>query len=321
MNSLFLLPLITISILCGTAAQDSVAISSDPAAASSVILKIYNVSDLVQQPGMSEVLVGKKDHSGEMAVKTRNLAELIRKFIQPPLTENSEDVKAIGTESIVAQALPSKHLWIESFLAVQRKARHTMFLVDITYVTMSDMEFKKQAAETNPSINLVDHEIKTRIEQWKKSSESNIVTTPRILLTNMEKGTISSLNQIAYLSGYKVHAYVEPMKTRIVDPVIEVAENGFIFEVRAVQLEDDRIGMTISSKHMAVPRPIPTMETEYGPISVVTVEKVEMATTIIVKNNGSMIYSIPGKKKGGNNHLLLLTVRKVTEKDLPGLKR
>ncbi len=316
MNSLFLL----LTIFLGAASQETVTISRHPETESSLTLKIYDVTDLVQVPKTWNDIAEKGDPGKEMAERAGILAEVIRSFIQPPLKKNVEDVKAIGTATIVAQLPEKKQKWIEAFLDAQRAANRIQYLVELTYFTVSDKAFKELPRSENPSVILVDAGIEKLFDRWKDGKECDIVTAPRILIQNREKGIISCLNQFAYVSGYDLHEKVEPTRSRIVDPVVEIAEEGFIFEVRAVQLAKGNIGMTISSKHMSVPRPIPEIKTELGLISRVTVEKVEMSTTIIVKSGGSMISTMPSKKEGGNHHAIKMTVTRVEEKDLQDLK-
>ena len=63
-----------------------------------------------------------------------------------------------------------------------------------------------------------------------------------------------------------------------------------------------------------------TIETGLGPITQPRVKTVEMETTVILSDRGSVIYAIPGKESRDEGHAILMTVKKVKADDLSSLK-
>jgi len=292
-----------------------------------LVLQIYDVGNHIRLISKA-VKSGTGDHeekidvADEMWKHTENLADIIRDFIQPPLVENREEVKAIGASSLVALVRPKQHEWIQSFLETRRSAGDVQFLVELTYYALSPGAFNRLMGEkgSKVALTIADEKSKKLLDECQKDKESCILSAPRLLVNNGRKGIISIINQIALITGYEVHVYVEPTKNSIVDPQIEILQEGLIIDVRASLLQENNIGLNLSSKNMMIQRPIEEIETVHGPVARAATKTVEMETMAILKDTGSMIYAIPGKDKDNKNHVILLTVKLVQEKELPDLE-
>ena len=77
------------------------------------------------------------------ATNIKALVGFITTFIQPPL-EKGDDVKSLGSDSLVVLAKPNQQAWVQRFLTQNRKQQPYLLSVQATFVHMGDKTFESK---------------------------------------------------------------------------------------------------------------------------------------------------------------------------------
>lgn len=156
------------------------------------------------------------------------------------------------------------HKQIEDILTSMRSTQHLQINIEARFIQMSDrfledIGVELQNVSINPSdsssidfsvdtsagaaggaksegLNLTysvfkDYEIELLLNAVQESDEAEILTSPRITLSNTQRGSIRVVNEISYVSTYEIISQVP-------QPVIDVVEDGTTFDVRPVVSTD-----------------------------------------------------------------------------------
>lgn len=107
-------------------------------------------------------------------------------------------------------------------------------------------------------------------------AEVDVLTAPRVLAQVAAPVQMSVLSQTAYISDYEL-TVLEASRMEIVDPVIEVIQEGLTVEVRAAPW-NGKLRTHVSFTSSSLERPIPEVNVQVGPgKSQVTVQKPRVA--------------------------------------------
>ncbi|NUQ35187.1 MAG: hypothetical protein HUU29_09635 [Planctomycetaceae bacterium] len=137
----------------------------------------------------------------------------------------------------------------------------------------------------NPEINAV-------LRAVKKGDRATLLTAPSVLVSNTQRGFVSYVNQISYISDFTTTAVGA---TSIADPIIAVVRDGIVLDVRPIVSADRRyITLELRPTLATLTRPIPTVSTSLGTGSAVAIQTPElqlqrMRTTITLPDGGSFM--------------------------------
>ena len=170
------------------------------------------------------------------------------------------DLLVVNTEKI--------HKQIEDILTSMRAAQHLQVSIEARFIKMSDkfledigVELKNVSLQGNSDSSSVDFDIDTSagdvgasaiskglnlsysvlkdfqfellLNAVQESDEAEVLTTPRITLSNTQRGSIRVVNELTYVESYEIISQVP-------QPVISVVEDGTTFDVRPVVSADKK---------------------------------------------------------------------------------
>lgn len=97
----------------------------------------------------------------------------------------------------------------------------------------------------------------------------NLISAPRLSVMEGQSGTITILNQVAYISGFELSGKDD---TRIADPVIDVMQEGIVLGLRAQSVDADRMNLSLDLALVDLVKPIQTQQISLGgaPVTIQT---------------------------------------------------
>ena len=139
---------------------------------------------------------------------------------------------------------------------------------------------------------LNDLQLEMILRAVSKSSRTELVTAPRVLVFNTARANIAVMNQVAYVQDFNVEI---AQAASIADPIINVVQDGVILDVRPVVSADRRfILMELRPTVATLRRPIREVATTLGSQNSVTIQLPELdiqrvRTTVPMPDGGTVM--------------------------------
>jgi Flp pilus assembly secretin CpaC/tetratricopeptide (TPR) repeat protein len=139
---------------------------------------------------------------------------------------------------------------------------------------------------------LNDLELELILRAVSKSQRVQLVTTPKVLVFNTARASLSVLNQVAYVQDYDVQI---AQGASIADPIINVVQDGVVLDVRPVVWADRRfITLEVRPTVATLRRPIVQRSTALGSPNPVTIQLPELEisrvrTTLPIPDGGTVL--------------------------------
>ncbi|RKY22011.1 MAG: hypothetical protein DRQ55_02370 [Planctomycetota bacterium] len=140
---------------------------------------------------------------------------------------------------------------------------------------------------------LRDTEINIVMNLVSKSSNAMEITAPTVSVYNTQRAFVTVVNQVSFIQDYEVDVATNAF---IADPVIGVAQEGIVLDVRpTVSYDRKYITLDVQTTVAELERPFPTITTLLGPngspvtfqIPVLKVQDAQ--TTVVVPDGGAVI--------------------------------
>ena len=117
---------------------------------------------------------------------------------------------------------------------------------------------------------LDDTEVELILRAVRKSERINLVTAPRITVFNTERANVTVLNQVSYIKDFDAEI---AQAAAIVEPVVDVIQDGVVLDVRPIVSSDRRyITMDLRPTVAQLTRPIPQFTASVATGTPVTLE-------------------------------------------------
>ncbi|MEQ8766886.1 MAG: hypothetical protein RL885_23430 [Planctomycetota bacterium] len=251
-------------------------------------LAVFDVNDLIDRaqrvndwPAMTEAEQAEAlRHEGE------ELARSLSLFVQPALREGTEEIRYLENGSLVALVRWDQQQWIQDQLDRRRLHPDTMILIEWR-IALASKELV-QELKLGPKSLILEHP--DEVIEGLMEGGADMVIAPQVMTFDGQRFEISVLNETAYVKEYQVHEAVAPNGQRLVDPIVELVQDGLIIGGRALVLGDDAIGVDLSSKQAKLDKPIPEEETEHGPVGRPKVQTIERHTRMTLAPKKTSVY-------------------------------
>ena len=139
---------------------------------------------------------------------------------------------------------------------------------------------------------LDDTQLEMILRAVEKSSRSEVVTQPKLMVYNTARANLTVSNQVSYVSDFDVEIAAS---AAIADPIVRVARDGVFLDVRPVVTADRRfVFIEVRPTVATLKRPIPTFQTSLGTGSPVTLmlpelEVQKIRTRVMVPDGGTIL--------------------------------
>jgi hypothetical protein len=224
-------------------------------------------------------VVKKKLAAEHSLMPTRDYADMVQRFMKPAFEPERQQLTVPSEGLIVGTLRPEQHAWLNAFLDLQR---HTTGVLEVSVTVYEGPKGAFRDAGLPNASNVFDAPaftaVRARMSADKRIAE---VSSPKLVVLNSQKATVSILNQISYIKDWKV-TVVEPGPQEIADPTIDVLNEGFTANVRATALETNLYGLDMTFEVAKLERP---MQTRKIRISATNDSEVEIGLPVVTKIN------------------------------------
>jgi hypothetical protein len=219
---------------------------------------LLDVSDLIQAevPTLSPT---------ETLRRTDSLAALAQLILDKLPSKAKQDCIRIEPGSagnLLVQGGPNCWAFVDSFLETQRREdaplAMTFHLFEAPHSLLAEL-----GVEGSSTIFDGLEAYASALKQLENTHDVMSISTPRVAFGPRSSATISAVNQVAYVSDYELRI-VEPGHYEILDPVIDVVEEGIIVDVSGVPMPGGVVDFDISVDYAQLARPIATLKTRFG---------------------------------------------------------
>jgi hypothetical protein len=230
---------------------------------------------------------------GTVEALTRGL----KTHMSPPWDSKRNVMDHSGAGVLIVSATESQQLWIKKFLDHIRENGIEMLKVDTRLIQVPRGKLKSYGID--PPVASVETQatIDAILLRIAQDPASEIISSPSMGLKSLGNGTISVIQQIAYVKEWNVRAVV-PERQMIADPVVDVIQEGLIMNVFATALPGGGHGIDLDLERTSIERPIPTRKIRIAtePEQEVTVSspevtKVSLKSTFVLEEGTSVIFA------------------------------
>lgn len=268
-------------------------------------LVVYDVSDLVDPMIRNSVLeVGGADEGRtpaqleeERSAMRKYLFEDVRRWISPPLAE-VETLTMTKGGALVANLRPAAHTWLKSFLELQRRDLFVLYQVDTTIYSAEPASFDPLGIVRQTRFFGAEEAVELEL------LNAEILTAPRLSVFAGARANISVLNQTAYVKEYR-HVVIAPGNQEILDPIVDVVQDGISIDTRIVSLPGGAAGLVMTAEFARLKRPIATkmvvVAEGYEPmeVGVPEVRRIELQTRARLAAGQTLLVTGRSKRADG----------------------
>jgi type II secretory pathway component GspD/PulD (secretin) len=139
---------------------------------------------------------------------------------------------------------------------------------------------------------LDDTEAELILRAVRKSERVQTITAPRITVFNTERANVTILNQVSYIKDFDAEI---AQAAAIVEPVVDVIQDGVILDVRPIVSADRKfITLELRPTVANLRRPIPTFVASVANGTPVTIELPQLEiqrirTTVTIPDNSTLL--------------------------------
>ncbi len=252
------------------------------------------------------------------------LADALKLHMQPSFVVDRNSLVVLDNGHLVLSASPQQHAWVSAFLAFQREPQG-LILIKAQVLTVPQGTLARLGLKGSAKIFEETEVFEALLEKVIAAGpEVEVLTAPKILTYPRQKATISILTQVAYVKDYTLEI-VQPGDVEIADPVIEVIQEGVIFNVRVIPLAPGIYGVEVDLTQSTILRPLRTVKILIGAarhevsITLPEVHERGLETHLTMSNGGAAIFVSPDLE---DDRDLVVTLRiqqmREGDRDLPG---
>jgi hypothetical protein len=276
-------------------------------------LSLYDVADLSPPPEDAAELgqcLAAANLEPELAqevlalVRSRRSSEqlvaLLREWVPLP---PEASIELIGGSTLAANLSATEHTALQEFLNAQRQCA-PFYELELRLIQAPRGSAAQFSAFPDEGQLLDGLQAELLMDMAKKAPDMlETITAPRLTVFARQRAQVSVINQESYIADHELQQDPES-GTMIVDPVIEVVQEGFVADLRPVPLAEQRIGLSLSVSLSELQRPIPTFETVLVPntapvtIQLPELRKARVDTRLTLADRASFVLACPPLREG-----------------------
>jgi len=264
-----------------------IAVSQQRTAPAESIVVIYGITDIVaaDAPIDDEEV---RDNPQSAATKaearrlaaTESFAEIARLYMKPKFERERDKLTVVGPGMLEATLGKEQVAWLDAFTELQRQTKKYVE-IQVRAFEGPRGAFKDNGLKAASIVFEKPAELELVAQRLGADKRITQVSAPRLVAFNRQKANIAVVNQVSYIKDWKVEI-VEPGPQEIADPVIDVINEGFTIDARAVALEPRVFGLEVGFSSAWLERPIPTRKIR---ISAHSENEVEIGEPVVRKVN------------------------------------
>lgn len=251
-------------------------------------MTVFDVSDLIRRAERVEdwATLSEAEQAAALRREGEGLARALTLFVEPSLREGVEEIRYLENGLIVGLVRWDQQQWIRDQLERQRLNPDTMILIEWRMATASKELVQK--LNLGPKTRVLENP--AAVIEGLMEGGADMLIAPQVMTLDGQQFEISVLSETAFVKEYEVHESVAPKGERLVDPIVEVVQDGLTISGRALVVGDEKIAVDLGAKHAELERPIPEVQTEHGPVGRPEVRTISRQTRMIVAPKTTTVY-------------------------------
>lgn len=251
------LPLV--GFLFGTAQDGPAAVADAPTIGSELVRRkvvLYDVADLVDPapPRALEEVLAPRDRRIK---QTQRVAELLADRMPHDASVGFCDSPAPGILRVEGDK--AAQAFAEDFLLAQRTMSGPL-IVDMTLIELPRGGLADLGIEGASALFELESDYRAFLERVHASERVGVLSSPRLAVSAREHATMTSTTQVAYVADYELQI-VEPGHQEILDPVIDIVQEGTLLAFDAVPMPGGVVEFDVEVDYSELERPIKTVKT------------------------------------------------------------
>lgn len=314
--------------------QEIVIPAPGPGAPADMQLVVYDLADvleLLREPATDESQLDEnlspREREERDAAHRALFLEDAKRWMVPAFDQHGSLVFTSGG-ALVANLSAAQQQWMRAFVDLQRASVQRIFVVETQFVRAENIRF--DALELRDQAVVIGRapEQRAAFETLLTTDGVEILSAPRVTSYARQLAEVAIVSEIAYVRDY-VFVVVAPGNQHILDPIIDVVEDGVRSKTRVVALPGGKLGLALEVSFMEVAQPIETTQLTVAgyetPVTValpkqsttqlVTRFELERGETLLVSGRGGMSGALPlpsvfaSTAADGKRHELVVAVR------------
>jgi len=210
-------------------------------------------------PDLFEPVASSEPTPAQIEALSRTLEQSVRTFVEPPLTNLTQNVRVTGAGTLAVNGLPAQQQWVEQFLGNLRSYRGQIEVEATIYTTQRGVlaQLGYSANSTLPPGRA------SELKELITKAGGEVVQAPKLIMFPCAGANIAVLNEMAYVQSWQLET-VEPGAQVIADPQVARIQEGLTLDARVVPLPGNRFGAEVRVCACQIQRPIPTRKVRLG---------------------------------------------------------
>jgi hypothetical protein len=247
------------------ASQEIVIPAPGPGAPADMQLVVYDLADvleLLREPATDESQLDEnlspREREERDAAHRALFIEDAKRWMVPAFDQHGSLVFTTGG-ALVANLSAAQQKWMREFVDCQRASVQRIFVVETQFVRGDPKSFDAMQLTDQTVVIGAAPEQRTHFEEQLTGDGFEILSAPRVTSYARQAAELSILSQTAYVREY-VYILVAPGNQHILDPIVDVVEDGVRAKSRIVALPNGRLGLALDVTVLDLKQPIETKE-------------------------------------------------------------
>lgn len=254
--------MLTLLLTLGLLAQDAttpVAVQPATTQSANTHLELFDVRDLVTDSPRISTDVNERVRS---QARLERLGELLRDKLPIPARNGLVSLTTRQPGTLMVEGSDAVLAFAAAFLETQRRERSpvmlSMQLVEVPHMLLAEL-----GVDGSSKLFETESDYQALVAKLNAAPDVELINTPSITTMAREPASLSVSSQVSYIADYQL-VLVEPGHQEILDPIIEVAEEGTWIEFMAVPVPGGTVDFEIDVTVSELERPIATEMVRFG---------------------------------------------------------
>lgn len=221
-------------------------------------LQIYDVVDFVDA---TPTLNPKELERREQALN--EFVEVLRSKMPPSLRRGLSSLDVAGPSHLLVFGDAAVHTFVGKYLAAQRHNHQVGFQINMTMFRLPHGILEQRGVMGSSKLFDTHSEFEALRQTLLNHDQVETLSAPNLAVFPRALASISMINQIAYVSDYELRI-VQPGNNEILDPMISVAQDGVLADVRVVPMIDGRFDLELNVTFAQLERPMKSRKVRMG---------------------------------------------------------
>lgn len=278
-------------LLCPLLCMTLFAQSPGPRPPAAPILRLFEVGSL---EGPLARRLGGAPAEGQLAAK---VDELVRLYL-PEAANLPRDALSLDPhgKTLIARVDAPRADWVTRFLARQAEEDARSIRIEASVFRLSEpeaaaLELREAARVFRDPAEAA--RVVERIEQRAAAKER----LPAVDTLPLAVARTSRTTPLPYVRDWRVYEKVEPGGKQIVDPVVEIIDEGAVLDARVVLLDGGELGIEVELTWRRVQRPIEVGKREVAgqtrEVAVPRLDEVKVSSALVAPADSVAVLALP----------------------------